>query len=78
MLGTIAQRFKLPPLVGFLESVLRACGPDVPAAARPYRQLDGALTALGSMVDVLKKSPPYNAQLEAVLMALGSRGMARF
>jgi hypothetical protein len=55
--------------VSFLVSVLQRCGPGTPPETRPYAELDGALFALGSLVDVLKRMEPYNTQLEAMLIA---------
>ena len=60
---------QLDRFVAFLVSVLQRCGPATPPEQRPYEQLDGALFALGSLVDVLKRTPPYNTQLEAMLVA---------
>jgi hypothetical protein len=55
--------------ISFLVSVLQRCAPGTPPETRPYGELDGALFALGSLVDVLKRTEPYNAQLEAMLIA---------
>jgi len=60
---------QLHPFLSFLVSVLHRCGPGTPPETRPYGELDGALYALGSLYDLLKRRPPYCDQLEGMLVA---------
>jgi hypothetical protein len=60
---------QLHGFLAFLVSVLMRCAPGTPPESRPYAELDGALFALGSLVDVLKRTAPYNTQLEGMLIS---------
>ncbi|KQJ99478.1 importin beta-like SAD2 [Brachypodium distachyon] len=41
---------------------------EAPAEAKPYRQKDGALLAIGTLCDKLKQTDPYKAELERMLV----------
>ena len=60
---------QLHPFLTFLSSILQRCAAGVPDDARPHAELDGALYALGSLSDLLRKREPYSRQLEAMLIA---------
>ena len=55
--------------LSFLSSVLHRCSAGTPPESRPYAQLDGALFALGSLCELLRKRQPYCGQLEGMLGA---------
>lgn len=40
---------------------------ESPPESKPYREKDGALLAVGALAAKLKKTKPYNSQLEFML-----------
>ena len=58
----------LAPFLAFLVQIFSRCSAGTPREGRPYRQLDGALLAIGSLCERLTRVEAYRAQLEHMLM----------
>lgn len=60
---------QMHPFLAFLVSILQRAASTPADAERPHAELDGALYALGSLMELLRKREPYCHQLEEMLMA---------
>ena len=60
---------QLPGFVAFLVAALQRASAGAAGGGGAARELDGALYALGALSDMLKRTPPYNAHLEAMLVS---------
>jgi hypothetical protein len=59
---------QLPGFVAFLVAVLQRSAQGAAEGGASARELDGALYSLGALSDLLKRTAPYNAHLEAMLV----------